>query len=77
MKMEFPKMKKLTEKNVLEIKTRLKFGESCASISRDFQVIQNTIHNIKMGITWKEKAPSKLQKPSRRLSNAAGIPQAE
>jgi len=47
--------KKLSEEDVLEIKARLKFGESCASISRDFQVIQNTIHNIKMGVTWKEK----------------------
>jgi hypothetical protein len=47
------KSKKLTEKDVCEIKQRLAAGESGAAIAAYFQVGQVAISTIKKGKTWK------------------------
>jgi len=44
----------LTNSNVLEIKEKLKRGETQMSIAECFGVDQSTISNIKTGKTWRE-----------------------
>ncbi len=45
-------MASLKESDVIEIKNRIKSGESCKKISKDFNVKHWTIHDIKQGRTW-------------------------
>ncbi len=44
---------KFTDNDVLDIKERLKKGESCTSISMLYKVHRKTISHIKNNITWK------------------------
>lgn len=44
---------KLTEKDVIEIKNRLRMGESQSSIAKSFGVFQTTISKINIGETWR------------------------
>ncbi len=44
---------KLTEKDVIEIKNRLRLGESQSSIAKRFGVFQTTISKINIGETWR------------------------
>ena len=44
---------KLTESQVVEIKTRLAKGEECTAIAKLFDVDRTCISNIKRGINWK------------------------
>jgi hypothetical protein len=44
---------KLSEDDVLRIAERIKHGESCSSIAKDFGVSRRTISHIKKGDSWK------------------------
>jgi hypothetical protein len=44
---------KLTEDQVLEIRKRLINGESCTLISKDYNVVPQTIGKIKLNQRWK------------------------
>lgn len=46
-------MSKLTESQVIEIRYRLKIGESARSLCSDYNVKEMAISNIKNNITWK------------------------
>lgn len=43
---------KLTAEKVLEIRERLRFGQTCAHISRVFKVTPEAINAIKLGKNW-------------------------
>jgi hypothetical protein len=47
---------KLTEDQVLEIRKRLINGESCTLISKDYNVVPQTIGKIKLNQRWKHVA---------------------
>lgn len=50
---------KLTEKQVLEIKTKVAQGLTQESIARDYNICRQTISDIHRGVRWKHlKAPS-------------------
>lgn len=44
---------KLTEEDAREIKKRLAAGESCYALARIYEVSEATIHQIKVGKSWK------------------------
>lgn len=54
--------RKLTLANVMEIELRLSWGESQASIARDFKVSPQCINDIACGRTWREKIRAEVKK---------------
>lgn len=53
--------RKLTARDVRQIRARLEAGERQSAVARDVGVSRQTIHKIKSGQIWKDKGGQKCQ----------------